>query len=225
MIFRLQFLFHQKNKRRAKILTISSDILLGLISSILFIYLATFNPYAKGRLQPISITENISINAGLRNISFGSTEPLGEFRYSSSSKSKIINTSEKYFTIPEKNLVIYPEILLTKKSFLNRIQYLITINSSLKPRKITAILAGFEDIILFDSNYNTLSIDDRTTEFLIETNPKLPLNLSLTLSAEYIGEMTIQIDYSEYPQMIRLDTSRFSINHNIIFEKNISIGK
>ncbi|MCK5674208.1 MAG: hypothetical protein KAH95_12575 [Spirochaetales bacterium] len=225
MIYRLQFLFHQKNKRRAKILTISSDILLGIISIFLFIYLAAFNPYAKGRLQPITITENISIDTGSRNISFTSTEPLGEFRYSNSSKNKILNTSETYYTIPEKNLEIYPDIILTQKSFLNRTQYLLTINSSLSPKRVTVILAGTEDIILFDSNYNSLSLDDRTTEFLVEANPELPLNLSLTLSAEYRGEMTIHIDYSEYPQMIRMDTNHFSIIHDIIFEKKISIGK
>ncbi len=225
MIFRLQFLFHQKNKRRAKIITIGSDILLGIAAIVLFIYLSVFNPYAGGRLQPITITENISINNDTRYISFISTEPLGELNYSTSSKNKIINTTERYYTLPDKKFEINPEIILTQKNFLNRTQYLITINSLLKPDQITAILTGETDIILFDSNFNVLNINDRTTEFLIEANPELPLDLSLTLTDSFRGELVIIIDYSEYPQMVRMDTSHFSIMHNIIFEKKISIGK
>lgn len=225
MIFRLQFLFHQNNKQRAKILTISSDIFLGIVSIVLFVYLATFNPYSKGRLQPIIIKENISLNNGFRNVSFTSTEPLGELKYSTLSKNKIINTSEKQYIIPEKPLEIYPEVLLSQKHFLNRTQYLITFNSLFKPGSIKAVLTGDQDIILFDSNFNTSIIQNRTIEFQIEANPELPLDLSLTLSDEFKGEMTILIDYSDYPQMVHLDSSHFSISHNIIFEKKISIGK
>lgn len=225
MIFRLQFLFHHKNNRRAKIITIGSDILLGLISVGLFIYLTTFNPYARGRLQPLTITEKISIDNSSRNIFFTSTEPLGELNYSTSSTNKIITTAENSFTIPNKTFEINPEISLTNKSFLNRTQYFITISSSLKPDGISAILKGETDIILFDSNFNVFNINEVTTEFLIEANPELPLKLSMTLTEDFRGELLILIDYSEYPQMVHLNTGNFSITQNIIFEKKLSIGK
>jgi len=225
MIFRMQFLFHQKNKKLAKIITIGSDILLALVSIFLFIYLATFNPYENGRLQPVDIKEIVSINNGTRNINFTSTSPLGEFTYRTLSKNKIINTSESDYISADKNFEINPEIILTQKSFLNRTQYLLRINSSINPVSITAVLRGEKEIILFDSNYNSLNIDEKTTEFLIEENPKLPFSLSLTLNADFEGEMTVTVDYFEYPQMVRMDLSHFSINHSIIFEKKITIGK
>nr|MDA3938046.1 hypothetical protein [Spirochaetia bacterium] len=225
MIFRLQFIFHPHNNRRAKIITIGSDIFLGILSIYLFIYLATFNPYIKGRLQPITITENISLDHSTRNILFESTEPLGEFSYTSLSINNIINTSENSYTIPDTVFERIPEINLTKKSFLNRTQYLITINSISKPDGITAMLDGEEDIFLFDSNFNVLNIDDKTAEFKIETNPRLPLNISFTLPSDYKGEMTIFLIYSNYPDEVRLNSNSFAVIHSIIFEKKISVGK
>ena len=225
MIFRIQFLFHQKNKYLAKIITIGSDILLALVSIFLFIYLATFNPYTNGRLQPINIKEIVSVNNGTRSINFTSTEPLGEFSYSTSAKNKIINTSELEYISADKNFEINPEIFLTQKNFLNRTQYFLTINSSINPVKITAVLRGEKEIILFDSNYNSLNIDEKITEFLIEANPELPFSLSLTLNADFKGELTVTVDYIKYPQMVQMDTNHFDINHNIIFEKKITIGK
>jgi len=225
MIFRLQFLFHQNKKRRAKYVTIGSDILLGFISTVLFVYLALFNPYEKGILQAITITEKVSIANNTRDLLFSSSEPLGEIIFSTAYGNKLINTSEKKYSIPNKGFESSPELLLSKKSFLNRTQYKISINSPFKPDHISAVLAGEEAIFLFDSNFNVYPIDENETEFLIEANPQLPVEILFTVSPLFHGDMTILINYSDYPQMIRLDSNHFSVTHNIIFEKKISIGK
>ncbi len=225
MIYRLQFIFHQHNKRRAKIVIIGSDILLGLVSIGLFIYLSTFNPYIQGRLQPVSIIENISLDHNTRTILFKSSEPLGEFSYSSLSTNKIINTSENSYTIPDTVFDSIPEIYLTKKSFLNRTQYLITIKYITQPNRITATLEGEEDIILFDSNFNVSNIDEKTTEFYIEANPKLPMEISFTLPSNFRGEMTINMIFDDYPDKVRINSNNFAVEQNIIFEKKISVGK
>jgi hypothetical protein len=224
MIYRLQFLFHQGNKKIAKVIIIGSDILLGVVCIVLFVYLATFNPYSRGKLQPVTIRENISLDNNTRNISFVSNKPLGEFIYRSLSNTKIINTTEKSYTVSEKELDDIPEIRMEKKSFLDRTQYLITINSSFQPDGISALLQGEDDILLYDSNFNILNKDDKTAEFLIGANPELPLDFTFTLSAYYRGELSIIMNYSDYPSMANLNSSHFSVIHNIIIEKKIIIG-
>lgn len=225
MIFRLQFLFHQKNKRRAKIITIGSDLLLAVISIGLFIYLATFNPYGNNRLQPIRISENIVIGSGKREISFISPAPLREFIYSTSSKKTILDISETSYTVSIITPTDLPVINMADTGFLNRTQYIITINSILVPDKISAVLEGKEEILLFDSNFHTVTNNEKTTEFLIGANPELPLSLSFTLHHDFQGELYIQLEFTEYPSMIKLESPNFDSEHSIVFEKKIRIGK
>jgi len=225
LVFRLQFLFRHNKKQKAKIITLGSDILLGLVSIVLFIYLATFDPYANGRMQQLLISESIQLDNHIRSITFSSTGPLGEFSYNTASKHRTIDTSEDNYTISGKYFEQNPEIRMIQKNFLNRTQYVLTVNSAIEPDNINVMLAGEENFILFDSNFNTLNLDDRTTKFLIETNPGLPMDISFTLESNFHGDVTIYINYSNYPQMVRIDTNHFSIIHDIIFEKKISIGK
>ena len=225
MIFRLQFLFHQKNKRRAKIITIGSDLLLAVISIGLFIYLATFNPYGKDRLQPIVISENIVMGSGKREISFISPAPLRKFIYSTLSKKTILDISETSYTVSTRAPTDLPEINIVDTSFLNRTQYIITIDSLLVPDKILAALEGKEEILLFDSNFLTINNDDKTTEFLIGANPEMPLLLSFTLHHDFQGKLSIQLEFTGYPSMIKLESANFDSKHSIVFEKKISIGK
>jgi hypothetical protein len=223
MIFRLQFLFHQNHKRRNRILTIGGDMLLGIISISLFIYLTTFNPFNKERLQPIEITEIISINENNREITFSSPGPLGRFTYRLMSKSGNIDTQDKEYTIPEEISIEVPEITLATKNFLNRTQYLVTADSYSEPEKITAKLTGKETILLFDSNFIHINSDDNTTYFMIETNPQLPLELSFTLSDSFEGELVLEFKFYEYPEMVLLESNEYSTNHTIIFKKRINI--
>ena len=224
MIFRLQFLYHQKNQKITKIITIGGDLFLAVISIGLFIYLATFNPYAGGRLQPIRITESISMDSGVRVISFVSPAPLKNFIYSTLSKKTILDISETSYTVSTRVPLDLPEINIADTSFLNRKQYIITIDSLLVPDKIIAVLRGKEEILLFDSNFQTTDNDDKTTEFHIGANPKLPLSLSFTLHNDFQGELSIQLEFTKYPSMIKLESANFHSEHSLVFEKKISIG-
>lgn len=224
MIFRLQFLYHQKNKKIAKFITIGGDLLLTVISISLFIYLATFNPYARGRLQPIRISENISMDSGVREITFISPSPLGEFIYSTSSIKTIMDISETSYSVITSAPEDLPKISITDTSFLNRTQYIITIDSMLGPDKISAVLEGKKEILLFDSNFQVEDTDEKTTEFLIGANPELPLSLSFTLHHDFQGELSIQLEFTEYPSMIKMESANFDSKHSIAFEKKISIG-
>lgn len=225
MIFRLQFLYHQNNIKKAKIITISSDLLLSAISIGLFIYLSIFNPYGKDRLQPVTISENIGIGNDKREISFISPAPLGEFTYSTSSNRTTVNISETSYTTFVSAPPNLPEINITDISFLKRTQYTITIDSLLIPQKIIAVLRGNEEFLLFDSNFLTINNDNKTTEFLIGSNPKLPMDLTFTLHNDFKGELSLQLEFIEYPSMIKLESENFDSEHSIVFEKKISIGK
>lgn len=224
LIFRLQFLFHQKNKKITKIITIGGDLLLTIISMGLFIYLTSFNPYGKGRLQPVRISEYISIDSGKREISVTSPSSLGKFSYSTSLLTTTLDISETSYTIIAGALKDLPKISITDTSFLNRMQYIITIDSFLAPNKISAVLKGGNDILLFDSNFQVKNRDNKTTEFLIGANPKIPLDFSFTLPSEFTGEMFIKLEFTDYPSMFRLESEHFDSKHSVIFEKKISIG-
>ncbi|MCK5199262.1 MAG: hypothetical protein KAR21_12970, partial [Spirochaetales bacterium] len=205
LIFRLQFLFHQKNKKITKTITIGGDILLTVISVGLFIYLTTFNPYTGGRLQPVRISENISIDSGVTEVTLISPSPLGEFTYNTSFLKTTLDISETSYTVttsapaPED----LPTIKMTSTSFLNRKQYIITVDSLLVPNKISAVLKGEKEILLFDSNFHVKNKDNKTTEFLIGANPKIPLNFSFTLPGEFTGEMSIKLEFADYPSKFK----------------------
>ena len=225
MIFRLQFLFHQHNKKITKIIIIGSDFSLAVISIGLFIYLSIFNPYNKERLQPVAIFENTIIDSGKREISFSSPSPLGEFSYSSTSNTVSMDILETNYTVITSTPEAPPKISLSSRSFLNRKQYIITIDSLLLPNRISAVLEGEKEILLFDSNFQVNNPDGERAEFLIGANPELPLDLSFTLPGEFKGDMSIKLEFSDYPSMIKLESSHFDSKYSVNFEKKISIGK
>ncbi len=224
MIFRLQFLFHKNNKLKSKYLLLAGDAVLGLFSIIIFIFLALTNPYTKGNLQNILITENILMDEGTRNISFSSPGSLGKIEYSTSSVIKEISTTSKNYSIYDEQVLSAPKIELNTSSFLNKTQYNITIYSEYIPHNITATLNGQENILLFNSNIQSVNVDEKTCNFLIETNPILPYKLKFTLSPNFKGILIVKLYFTEYPMMARCITDKFTSRHNIIFEKKISIG-
>jgi len=222
MIFRLQFLFHRN--RKSKYLVMAGDIFLGILSIGLFIYLATVNPFTEDRKQTLQINENILLDKGTREISFSSPGSIGKLLYSSSSKIKEIKTKNRNYSIYEEQPLASPRIELKKVSFLNRSRYTITIDSKYKPHNITATLKGQENILLYNSNKHSNNIDEKTSNFLIETNPVMPYKLNFTLNQNFKGNILVKLYFTDYPLMVRNISENFSSVHNIIFEKKISIG-
>ena len=222
MIFRIQFLFHQNKK--SKYILLAGDIFLGLMSIILFMYLAVMNPYTKDNPQTLDITENILMDKGTREIIFNSPGSIGNLFYSTSSKVKEITTKDKNYSVYDEQPLLPPEIRLKKISFLNRIQYKITFNSKYKPQNITAVLKGKKEILLFNSNIQSESINEKTSNFLIETNPKMPYELNFTLNKGFEGEILLKLYFTEYPMMLKNISNNFLPIHRIIFEKKISMG-
>lgn len=224
MIFRLQFLFRQHNRKRAKIIIIGGDLLLCLISIGLFIYLSTFNPYANGKLQPVKILESITLNDNERKIVISSPAPLGKLIYSIASSKIAIDLSSNNYINTAKAPEDLPEITMEDISFLNRKQYIVTISSLENPDRISAVLKGKGEILLYDSNFPVAESADKNMEFLIGANPKLPLTLSFTVPQDFYGDLSIQLKFSDYPSMILLQSDRFYIDHSIIFEKKLTIA-
>ncbi|MCF6335478.1 MAG: hypothetical protein L3J12_07030 [Spirochaetales bacterium] len=224
MIFRLQFLFHQHNKKRTKLMIAGSDIILALTSITLFIYLVSFNPYAKGRLEPIEIIEETNINTKERKVSFITPSVIGELKYYAQSTETELYIPDSKYTVSLESTENFPIVSLKGSSFLNRSKYSVFINTKEKAAHISAIISGKEELLLFDSNFQTSSPDLRSVEFLIGTNPGLPMTLSFTLPMDYRGELTVKLTFTKHPSMIRIKSQNFAPTHSIIFEKKISIG-
>ncbi len=224
MVFRLQFLFHQHNKKRTKILIAGSDIILALISVALFINLASFNPYTNGKLQPIEIIEKTDINKNERKVSFRSPTAPGKLTYSTETTETTITIPDSEYTVSLKSTENFPVITLRKSSFLNRSGYTVFIDTGEKAVHIRAKLTGSKELLLFDSNFQTSTPDSNTILFLIGTNPELPMTLNFTLPDDYTGELTVSVEFSRYPSMIRILSPEFTSKHSIIFEKTMSIS-
>lgn len=229
MIYRIRFLFHNKNSVLTKRMLLTLDLSLGLVSVFLYVYLVLFSPFSAEKPQPLEIVKTVDINSSSSNFMLSSPAPLGAFSFTTGSKTVSYNTKKRTMIIdasaPESLSESIPVIELRKNKFLNRQEYTLYYSFTTPPEYLDISLISDKEIIMYDSNYPySASGDSSRIDFKTGSVPRPDFTLVFTLPEESKGEIRITGKYTTSDTTAAVNGHSFAVKRSLIFKKKILIS-
>lgn len=224
MIYRLRFLFHHADERHTKKMILIFDLTLGFTSVLMYIYLSIFNPFSNNNPQPVTVTENISVDEGIRLITLQSPAPLGNFTFNDNLFSAAYKTKSNRLNISSSVPGKLPHISLTKTRFLNRSRYSLIYKDSINPNHIEVKLISDRGIIIYDSNFPYRESGD-ATRIIFTTGFYPPPNfyLTFTIPGDFNGELIVTGEYTPSDNSAVISDHAFAVKRVQYIKKKLLI--
>ena len=229
MIYRIRFLFHNKNGILTKRMILTLDLSLGLISVFMYVYLVLFSPFSPENPQPLEILESVDIDNGSSNFTLSSPAPLGTFSFTTGNGTVPYNIKKRSIIIesprPGSGLASVPVIALRKNRFLNRLEYTLSYSYTAPPESLDISLLSDKEIIIYDSNYPySASGDFSRIDFKTGSVPHSYFTLVFTLPKDSNGEIRITGKYNTSSGKSPVTGHPFAVHRSLIFKKKLLIS-
>ncbi len=194
MGIRLSFLFRSPGRMRRGSYLLAA--MLGLFSVVIGGGFILYDPYSEIHPQPVLISATIIPEQGLDQVLLESTAPLGKGEFRNAAERVGFETQARSYLIPLPSGAQYVTIAKESRSFLNRENVALEIDSREQPFAVKFTLHSGQEFVLFDANFPFSRHETgKEYEILIGPNPPDPLPVELTLPRGRAFECRLSIEY------------------------------
>ena len=214
-----QHRFHRHRRSYRNIFTLA--IWIGL--TILTLYrIVNSSPFGVVNRQPVHIDEVIDLDEMSRSILISSPAPLGNVQLDLGDQKLSLNNVGRSAEITAPMIDNLLQISEMKSTFLDRMSLNYSISAMGSPEYINLKLSSPKPLIIFDSNFpSNVTSDGKNIIFYIGKNPIQPLQIRLILPRGSEPDISLSIQYKEFPYNFSLAGKALNPEKNLTIIKNL----
>ena len=183
------------------------------------------NPYAEGRLQPLTARTIIDLDAGHSTLHLSSPAPIGTVEVNIAGEATSVTTDELEFTVPltaVAGLMSFEERSQTSR---DRRTISLSLAPAGQPRDMLLTLDSHDAFVLLDANYRFQQLGKGSYRLLVGAVPSIPLAVELTLPRDLKLVLSYVLEYDQPPIPVTIEGLNLAVATTVQVAGSIPISR
>jgi len=235
MLIRVMLMFRPRSKQGMRRAHRVVDIVLGLGTVSLFVYLFHFDPFSERGPQalgmkapgamPLYAETTVDYDSCLTETRIEGVAPLKTILAEGFGFSEFLHTEDRSVSFPRPGVPNILSVSTSSSRFLDRKTISVTVTSSGIIETLDAKLTSKAPYVVFDSQYPiSRGLPGEASEFHIGAFPQLPFTFDFTTDSAFSGTLILDAKYWDVPFPLRVQGERIFVCRSVFAHRSVPLG-